>query len=133
MMQTSHDCRRLAILPNLSVDAGDPRNARYLEPLSNAGYEQDARFIADNLRQTEVSDRLRRAEAAGLPEPTDAELDPIFEDAQYLIDARRIVSDARYWLLRVPEIPDGADLLYIVENMESYLINTVRARRGFVR
>jgi hypothetical protein len=91
-LASSEEMARLAVNPDWSCNIHDPRNARYLRPLSIAADEQCAYEMATASYRGEV----------------DCRNDMEFE--QSLVDARRMMRDREYWGLFAPE-GDFAPLL----------------------
>ena len=82
------DMRRLAITTDLCCDMRDPRNARYLRPLSIVADEDEAHAMA-SVVYCSIADDLAN--------------DPGFDSdrvyLQCLVNARRMLRDIEYWSL----------------------------------
>jgi hypothetical protein len=85
---SSEEMARLAINPDWSCNAHDPRNARYLRPLSIAADEEMANAMADStygaVAEQHANDRTFSS-------------DEVYR--QCLVDARRMLRDREYWEL----------------------------------
>ena len=89
---SSEEMARLAINPDWCCNADDPRNARYLRPLSIAADEKMANGMADivygAVAEEHGNDRTFNS-------------DEVYR--QCLVDARRMLRDQEYWALFADE------------------------------
>ena len=89
---SSEEMARLAINPDWSCNAHDPRNARYLRPLSIAADEEMANamteFIYVAVAEQHANDRTFSS-------------DEVYR--QCLLNARRMLRDREYWALFADE------------------------------
>ena len=95
MAMNKQDMTRLAINPDWTCNIDDPRNARYLRPLSIAADEDMAQDMASLVWTCWAEKRA--------DDPT---FDPDETYRQCLVDARRMLRDREYWALAMGDDQD---------------------------